>query len=98
MLAWFIGQIYFWQFLLLFIAAIFIGYGFSAFSLYLRKNAVKKARMKDKQVINDIGAYIGKVIKVQPIKGTITIKTDHGTIVTYDVDRIANIADRVIIK
>ncbi len=98
MAAWFIGQIYFWELLLLSVAAIMLGYGVSVFSFYLRKSAVRKTRMKGKQVVNDIGAYIGRVIKVHAIKGTITIKTDYGTLVTYDVDRISNISDRIVIK
>ncbi len=98
MAAWFIGQIYFWELLLYSLISILLGYGISLFSMYLRSNAIRGARMKDKYVINDIGAYVGKVIKVQPAQGTITIRTNYNTVITYDVDRITNISDRIIVR
>ncbi|MCL5423595.1 MAG: DUF373 family protein [Candidatus Marsarchaeota archaeon] len=96
--AWFIGQIYFYQLLLYSFIFILLGYGISIFSAQLRKRAIKRAKMRDKHVINDVGSYIGRVIRVQPNSGTITIKTNHGSIITYDIDRVTSISDRIIIR
>ena len=96
--AWFIGQIYFWELLVYSFVTIVAGYGVSIFSLYLRKMSIRKARMKDKQVVSDIGAHRGKVVKVLPGKGVIMVKTGYGTLINYDVDRVTNIANRITVK
>ncbi len=96
--AWLVGQIYFWQFLLFSGLAIVFGYMIARFSSALRKRAIKKARMKDKQVINDIGAYVGKVTAIDSKRGIMMIKTDYGNVIRYDIDRITSITDRIIVK
>ncbi len=96
--SWIIGQIYFWQFLLFGSIAILAGYGISIFSVFLRRRALRHARIKDKSVINDIGAYIGKITDVDSKRGLIFVKTDYGNVIKYDVDRITGVSDRVIIR
>ncbi len=96
--AWLVGQIYFWQFLLFSSFAIVFGYCVSRLSSALRGRAIRKSRMKDKQVINDIGAYIGKVSAVDSKRGIMMIKTDYGNTIRYDVDRITSVSDRIIVK
>ncbi|MGI0100117.1 MAG: DUF373 family protein [Candidatus Micrarchaeaceae archaeon] len=96
--SWIIGQIYFWEFLVFSMAALVAGYGLSVFSAFLRRRAIRKAKIKDKHVINDIGAYIGKITDVDSKRGLIFVKTDYGSVIKYDVDRITGVSDRVIIK
>ncbi|HVC58220.1 MAG TPA: DUF373 family protein [Candidatus Acidoferrales bacterium] len=96
--SWVIGQIYFWQFLLGSMIALVIGYGISTFSAFLRKRAIRKSRIKDKFVINDIGAFIGKITQVDPKRGIIFVKTDYGSVIRYDIDRITSVSDRVMIR
>jgi putative membrane protein len=96
--AWVIGQIYFWEFLAFGIVAILAGYGLSVFSVFLRRRAIRHAKIKDKRVINDIGAYIGKITDVDSRRGLIFVKTDYGSVIKYDVDRITGVSDRVVIR
>jgi putative membrane protein len=96
--AWIIGQIYFWQFLVLSMASVVAGYGVSLFSAFLRRRAIKRAKIKDKRVINDIGAYIGRITDVDSKRGLIFVKTDYGSVIKYDVDRITGVSDRVVIR
>ncbi len=96
--SWIIGQIYFWQFLVLSIGLLAGGYGISLFSAFLRKRALRRAKIKDKRVINDIGAYIGRITEVDSKRGLIFVKTDYGSVIKYDVDRITGVSDRVIIR
>jgi putative membrane protein len=96
--AWVIGQIYFWEFLVFGVISILAGYGISLFSAFLRRRALRRARIKDKKVINDIGAYIGKITDVDSKRGLIFVKTDYGNVIKYDADRITGVSDRVIIR
>ena len=96
--AWFIAQIYFWQLLLYGAGAIIVGYAISAMSRMLRRRAMKLSKMKDKSVINEIGAYIGKIAEVDQRRGFIFVKTEYGNTIRYDIDRVANVSDRVIIR
>ncbi len=96
--AWIIGQIYFWQFLALSLVTLTIGYLVSKLSMGLRRRVVRNTKLKDKQVINDIGAYIGRVTDIDPKRGIMLVKTEYGNILRYDVDRIANVSDRIIIR
>ncbi len=95
--AWIIGQLYFSQFLIYCIVAILLGYLISRLSTALRRRAIKKSKIKNKNVINDLGAYIGKVVELDSETGTMFVKTDYGSIIRYEIDRITNVADRVIV-
>ena len=96
--AWLVGQIYFWQFLLFSSVAIVFGYLVSKLSISLRSHALRRTRMKDKQVINDIGAYVGKVSAVDTKRGVMMVKTDYGNTIRYEIDRITSVSDRIVVK
>jgi putative membrane protein len=96
--AWIIGQIYFWQLLTYSIIAILFGYGISLLSGVLMKRAIKRSRMKGKRVINEIGAYIGKVVEIDSKRGQMMIKTDYGSTIAYDIDRISSVSERIIVR
>ncbi|MCL4404514.1 MAG: DUF373 family protein [Candidatus Marsarchaeota archaeon] len=96
--AWFIGQIYFYQLLLFSIIAIMAGYAVSFVSSALKRRAVRRSKLKDKSVVNDIGAYIGKVTGIDSKKGFMMVKTDYGSTLRFDIDRITNVSDKVIIR
>ncbi|MDE1871287.1 MAG: DUF373 family protein [Candidatus Micrarchaeota archaeon] len=96
--SWMVGQIYFWEFLVLSMAALLAGYGLSLFSAFLKRRAIRHAKIKDKRVINDIGAYIGRITDIDSKRGFIFVKTDYGSVIKYDVDRITGVSDRVVIR
>ncbi len=97
-MAWFADQIYFWQLLLYSLIALLLGYGVSKFSFALKRHAIRRARMKHRQVVTEIGAYIGRVANVDARQGVMLIKTNYGSIIRYDVDRITSIADRIVVR
>ncbi len=96
--AWFIGQIYFWQYLLFSAISLVVGYAIATFSYVLKRIVIKNSRLKNKNVINDIGAYIGKVSGVDPKSELLYVKTEHGKIISFDIDRISKLTDWVIIR
>ena len=56
-------------------------------------------RLKDKQVVNELGALIGRISKVDVRHGRILINTSFGNPITYGVDRITEILpDKVVIN
>ncbi|MCL5412819.1 MAG: DUF373 family protein [Candidatus Marsarchaeota archaeon] len=96
--AWLNAQIYFGQLLGFTIAAIMIGVGVSMLSGLLRARAITTKRLKDKLVVNELGATIGKISKIDARKGKMLVSTSFGNPVTYGIDRITEIADKVVIR
>ncbi len=96
--AWLIGQIFFWQYIVFDAIAIIIGYGISKLSSFLKQTAIKKSKIKGKYVLNDLGGYIGKITAFDSKRGIMLIKTDYNTIIKFDIDRIMSITDRVMVK
>ncbi len=96
--AWIIGQIYFGQLLFYTIIAIATGIVISLFTGFLRRRVLRHKRIRDKLVVNELGALIGKVASINVNAGRFTINTSFGNPVTYSIDRIIEISDRVIIK
>ena len=96
---WLNGQIYFGQLLEFTLLAIVFGIGISVGAGFLRRQVLLSKRLKDKQVVNELGALIGRISKVDVRHGKILINTSFGNPVTYGVDRITDILpDRVVIS
>jgi putative membrane protein len=96
--AWIIGQIYFSQFINYTITAIILGIAISLITRTLKTNAIKSRRLKGKTVINELGALIGKVNKIDSRKGMMQINTGFGNNITYSIDRIVDVSDKVVIS
>ncbi|MDE1827979.1 MAG: DUF373 family protein [Candidatus Micrarchaeota archaeon] len=96
--AWVIGQIYFGQLLGYAGVAIIIGIAMSLTTHFLRIKAIRTKRMKDKVVVNELGAMIGKVSGIDIKRGSLIINTSFGNPVRYSVDRIVDVSNKVVIK
>ncbi len=96
--AWLLDQIYFSEFLLFTVAAIAIGVGVSLFTTVLRQRVVRSRRLKGKLVVNEFGTLIGKVAGIDQRKGGLIVDTSFGNPVRYSIDRIVDIADKIVIK
>ena len=98
LVAWIIGQIYFGQLLEFAMGAIIIGIGISTMTNMLRLKALRTRRMKDKLVVNELGALIGKVSGVDMKRSSLIINTSFGNPIRYSVDRIVDVSNKVVIK
>ncbi len=96
--AWFLGQLYFGQFLLFTICAIAIGIAISTVTGALRTRVLRTKRLKNKLVVNELGTMIGKVAGIDLKRGSLIISTSFGNPVRYSVDRIVEIANKIVIK
>ena len=96
---WLNGQIYFGQLLGFAVASIILGVAISYVSGFLRKRVIISKRLKDKGVVNELGATIGRVSKVDPKRGRILVNTSFGNPITYGIDRITEILpDKIVIS
>ncbi len=96
--AWVIGQIYFSQFIEYTILAVAVGVLISSIASHIRRRILSTVEMKDKIVVNELGALIGKVGGLDLRRGRFVINTSFGNPVDYSVDRIIEISERVVIK
>ncbi len=96
--AWILGQIYFSQFVDFAGIAIVIGIAVSYSAGLLRSRVLKKKRLRDKLVVNELGALIGKVATLDIKRGRFVINTSFGNPVNYNIDRIVEISDKVVVK
>ncbi len=96
--AWLNAQIYFGQLLGFTAVAIIIGVVVASLSGLLRMRVIATKRLKDKSVVNELGAMIGKISKIDARKGKMLVNTSFGNPVTYSIDRITEITDKVVIR
>ncbi len=96
--AWIIGQIYFGEFVDYAIIALAIGIAVSYLAGALRRRTIASRRLRGKLVVNELGALIGKVDRVNIKKGMFVINTSFGNPINYSVDRIVELSDKVVIK
>ena len=75
---WLNGQIYFGQLLEYTVIAIVLGVAISSGAGFLRRQVLLSKRLKDKQVVNELGALIGRISKVDVRHGRILINTSFG--------------------
>ncbi len=97
-LQWIIGQIYFAQFVDYTIVAITVGVLVSIVTNVFRKRILATKRLRGKLVVNELGALIGKVASMDAKKGIFVINTNFGNPINYNVDRIVEISDKVVVK
>jgi putative membrane protein len=96
--AWFLGQLYFGQFLLFTVCAIAVGIAISTLASVLRGRVLRTKRLKNRLVVNELGTLIGKVAGIDLKRGSLVINTSFGNPVRYSVDRIVEIANKIVIK
>jgi len=89
--AWVLGQIYFSQFLAYTLASLIIGIAVSSAILVMKRSALRRQRLRGKQVINELGALIGKAGGTDVRKGVIEVDTAFGNSISYSMDRIIEI-------
>ncbi len=95
---WIAGQIYFSQFVDFAALAVIIGVGVSSAAGFMRNRVIRKRKLKDKLVVNELGALIGKVGGIDMKRGRFVINTSFGNPVNYNIDRIVEISDKVVVK
>ncbi len=97
-LTWVYGDIRFHQFLLASIGCVVFSLVFSEVLKKMKNDYVSKLRIENKEIINEVGAYIGKIVGVDKEKNLIFVETPLGTKIQIHFGSIIDIDEKVIIR
>lgn len=88
----------FGDFLLTLIVAIFLGYIATRLVKELRSHLLIKLKLAGKEVLNEHGSYLGKIVGIKGSEGSIIVETLLDKKYDLPASSIVAIADRVIVK
>ncbi|MBS3068136.1 DUF373 family protein [Candidatus Micrarchaeota archaeon] len=88
----------FGEFLFTLIAAIFVGYISTRIIKDLRTNILVNMRLDGKEVINEYGSYIGKIIGVSGSDNTIIVQTMFEKRYALPISSVSSIGDNIIVR
>ena len=95
---WVVAEAYFSDFVIAIIAAVVL----SALSITLMKeiraNLAGSMKLENKEVLNQIGAYVGKIVGVDKKRGVLIIQTAFGQKISISLENISNIGDKVFVE
>ncbi len=97
-LSWVIGDSWFYEFMATIILTIAVSLLTIEIARKLKVKIAVKMKLEGKEVITDIGAYIGKIIGIDRKAETAIAQTPIGTRIPLKLERISSVAERVIVK
>lgn len=97
-LSWFVGEAWFYEFMVTIIISIILTLLASEFTRNMKINIASRMRLEGKEIVTDIGAYIGKIIGIDKRAGTAIAQTPVGTKIPIKLERISSVGDRVIVR
>jgi hypothetical protein len=97
-LSWIVGEAWFYEFIITIIISIIVSLIGIEFAKRMKIKIAAKMKLEGKEIITDIGAYIGKIIGIDTKSGTAIAQTPVGTKIPIKLERISSVAERVIVK
>lgn len=97
-MSWIAGDAWFSQFLTATLVCIALAAGAIEAARALRVRLASDLKLENKEVITDIGAYVGKIVGVDKKKLQLFVQTPLGHKVPMRLDAIVNVADRVVVR
>jgi sporulation protein YlmC with PRC-barrel domain len=95
---WVVATVYFSDF----VATLILGTVAAYLSLrvmeWMKMKLLTSMKLENKEVLTELGAYIGKIVGVDKRKNLIIVQTPFGHRLDFDFDRISDIGERVLIK
>ncbi|PIY59803.1 hypothetical protein COY95_05150, partial [Candidatus Woesearchaeota archaeon CG_4_10_14_0_8_um_filter_47_5] len=95
---WVVAEAYFSDFLL----TILVGVLLSAISITLmrqiRANVAGSMKLENKEVLNHIGVYVGKIIGVDKRRGVLVVQTVFGQRINISLENVSDIGEKVLVK
>jgi len=95
---WILAEVYFSEFVETLIASVIIAFISLKVMEWIKMNILTSMKLENKEVLTELGAYIGKIVGVDKKKGLILVQTPFGHRLDFDFDRISDVGERVMIK
>ena len=95
---WVVADAYFSDFVLAIIASVVLSAVSIAVMKEIRANIASSMKLENKEVLNQIGAYIGKIVGVDKRRGVLVVQTAFGQRISISLENISNIGDKVFIR
>jgi len=97
-LSWIVGESWFYEFVITIISSIIISLIAIEITKNTKINLASNMKLEGKEIITEIGAYIGKIIGIDKKAGTAIAQTPIGTRIPIKLERISSVGERVIVK
>ena len=95
---WILAEVYFSDFVVTLIASMIVAFISLKLMEWMKMNVLTSMKLENKEVLTELGAYIGKIVGVDRRKGLILVQTPFGHRVDFDFVRISDVGERVLIK
>jgi len=95
---WILAGVYFSDFVETLIAGTAVAFISLRVMEKIKIDLLTSMKLESKEVLTELGAYIGKIVGVDKRKGFIIVQTPFGHRLDFDFDRISDIGERVLIK
>lgn len=97
-LSWFVGEAWFYEFLISIIVSIILTLVATEFAKNLKIGVAAKVKLEGKEIITEIGAYIGRAIGIDKRAGTMIAQTPVGTKIPIRLERISSVGEKIIVR
>ncbi|MBI4399562.1 DUF373 family protein [Candidatus Micrarchaeota archaeon] len=95
---WVLTDTSFREFLLVILGSVAIAFISIEVMKKVRISIASSMKLENKEVLNEMGAYVGKVIGVDRKNGLLVVQTGFGQKVNFAIDSILNIGEKIQIK
>ena len=96
--AWIIGDAAFSDFILSTFISLVVGIVLSEGTRMLKMNIAGKMRLENKEVLTEVGEYIGKIVGVDKKNNIMFLQTPIGHRISMKLDEIIDAGEKVIVK
>jgi putative membrane protein len=95
---WIIAEVYFSEFVLTIALSVVLAFASIKVFDMIRTNIANSMKLENKEVLTNLGAYVGKIIGVDRRRGVMIVQTPYGQKADFDLDKISSIEEKVVIK
>ncbi len=95
---WVVADAYFADFVKTIVLSILLAFVSIEATKRIRANVAAGMKLENKEALNELGTYIGKIVGVDKKKGVFFVQTTLGQKLSYPFEQIANVEEKVVVK